>query len=191
MGSAPEHHRGRCADVGAVRERPSRRGARVRQPRHRARHAKRAVLLPSRHDRARRRPHARRPSRPGDGDRHQPFLLDLVVEACRVDPGADGRRAVISARRIALLAILTSIVLGGIALAGAPPAAAHPLGNFTVNRYSGIDLAPGSVRITYVLDMAEIPTYQETPNIDSNGDGTITDAERQAWADRTAPALEA
>ncbi len=81
--------------------------------------------------------------------------------------------------------------LGGMAVAAAPPAAAHPLGNFTVNRYSGIDLAPGSVRVTYVVDMAEIPTYQETPNIDTNGDGTITDAERQSWADRTAPTLMA
>ena len=79
--------------------------------------------------------------------------------------------------------------MGATAVAAAPPAAAHPLGNFTVNRYSGIDLAPGSVRITYVVDMAEIPTYQETANIDTNGDGTITDAERQAWADRTAPTL--
>src|SRR5262249_3468888 len=61
--------------------------------------------------------------------------------------------------------------------------------NFTVNRYSGIDLAPGSVRVTYVLDLAEIPTYQETPSIDTNADGTITDAERQAWAGRTAAKL--
>jgi nickel/cobalt exporter len=92
-------------------------------------------------------------------------------------------------RRVAALAVLTLAGLGAMAVAAAPPAAAHPLGNFTVNRYSGIDLAPGSVRITYVVDMAEIPTYQETPNIDTNGDGTVTDAERQAWADRTAPTL--
>jgi len=74
-------------------------------------------------------------------------------------------------------------------LIAAPAASAHPLGNFTVNRYSGLLLSPGRVRLTYVLDMAEIPTFQETPNIDTDGDGTVSGAERQAWADRTAPAV--
>ena len=74
-------------------------------------------------------------------------------------------------------------------LIAAPPASAHPLGNFTVNRYSGLLLSPGRFQLTYVLDMAEIPTFQETPNIDTNGDGTITPQERQSWADRTAPDL--
>ena len=68
-------------------------------------------------------------------------------------------------------------------------ALAHPLGNFTINLYSGIQLAPGEVRIDYVLDMAEIPTFQEMPNIDSDGDGTASDAERASWAERTAPEL--
>jgi ABC-type nickel/cobalt efflux system permease component RcnA len=90
--------------------------------------------------------------------------------------------------RLAALFGLTAGLLGAFGVA-APPALAHPLGNFTVTHYSGLDLWPGSVRIQYVVDMAEIPTYQETPNIDTNGDGTITDSERQAWADRTAPAL--
>ena len=31
------------------------------------------------------------------------------------------------------------------------------LGNFTVNRYAGIELTPGEVRIDYVVDLAEIP----------------------------------
>ncbi len=93
------------------------------------------------------------------------------------------------ARLVALFG-LTSGLLGAFGVA-APQAQAHPLGNFTVNHYSGLDLLPGSVRIQYVVDMAEIPTYQESPNIDTNGDGTITDSERQAWADRTAPALMA
>src|SRR5207248_1697876 len=53
--------------------------------------------------------------------------------------------------------------------------------------YSGLFLSPGRIRLTYVLDMAEIPTFQETPNIDTNGDGSITAGERQAWADRTVP----
>jgi ABC-type nickel/cobalt efflux system permease component RcnA len=40
-------------------------------------------------------------------------------------------------------------------------AAAHPLGNFTVNRFSAVELSGGAVYVHYVLDLAEIPTYQE------------------------------
>jgi len=73
--------------------------------------------------------------------------------------------------------------------ASAPAASAHPLGNFTVNRYSGIVVAPGRARIDYVLDMAEIPTFQERPRIDANGDGVESDPERQAYADTEAAKL--
>ncbi len=46
-------------------------------------------------------------------------------------------------------------------LAGPGGAGAHPLGNFTVNRYSGIELSGGRVYLHFVLDLAEIPTFQE------------------------------
>jgi nickel/cobalt exporter len=68
-------------------------------------------------------------------------------------------------------------------------ASAHPLGNFTINLYSGIQLTPGAVHVDYVVDMAEIPTFQEMAGIDANGDGQASDAERAAWTDRTAPRL--
>jgi nickel/cobalt exporter len=57
-------------------------------------------------------------------------------------------------RRLALLLGLAALALPGTA-------AAHPLGNFTVNRYSGIELAGSRVYVHYVLDLAEIPTFQE------------------------------
>src|SRR2546430_9116826 len=37
-------------------------------------------------------------------------------------------------------------------------AAAHPLGNFSVNRYSRLDVARDGIQLRYVLDLAEIPT---------------------------------
>jgi len=85
----------------------------------------------------------------------------------------------------------TLVVLGAaLAVLLAPArASAHPLGNFTVNRYAGISLAPEQVRIDYVLDLAEIPSVQAMPDLDLDDDGTATDAERQAWATRTAPEL--
>jgi nickel/cobalt exporter len=46
------------------------------------------------------------------------------------------------------------------ALAAPAAASAHPLGNFTVNRFSRIEVAGPRVYVRYVLDLAEIPTFQ-------------------------------
>jgi nickel/cobalt exporter len=46
------------------------------------------------------------------------------------------------------------------ALLGAAAAEAHPLGNFTINRHSRIELSGDRMYVVYVLDMAEIPTFQ-------------------------------
>ena len=42
-------------------------------------------------------------------------------------------------------------------------ASAHPLGNFTVNRYARIELSQKGLRVVYVVDQAEIPTFQDRP----------------------------
>jgi ABC-type nickel/cobalt efflux system permease component RcnA len=39
---------------------------------------------------------------------------------------------------------------------------AHPMGNFSINHYSKIRIGQGSIEIRYLIDMAEIPTFQET-----------------------------
>lgn len=71
----------------------------------------------------------------------------------------------------------------GIGLLLLPAVAlAHPLGNFTINHYAGIRVSPGSAMIDYVLDMAEIPTFSERTAMDTNADGTVTDAESTAYA---------
>jgi nickel/cobalt transporter (NicO) family protein len=57
-----------------------------------------------------------------------------------------------------LLAALGTALFSSAALA-------HPLGNFTINRFSGIQLSGTSLRIHYVIDMAEIPAFQEQQNI--------------------------
>jgi nickel/cobalt exporter len=66
-------------------------------------------------------------------------------------------------RRLALL------VLAIAALAVPAEAAAHPLGNFTVNRYSAVQLSGSNVYVHYVLDLAEIPTYQEGAHVRAPG----------------------
>ena len=70
-------------------------------------------------------------------------------------------------------------------------ASAHPLGNFTVNRFSRVVVLPGRIRVDYVVDMAEIPTFQVLPAIDTDGDGHASATELGAWAARRAPALAA
>jgi nickel/cobalt exporter len=53
------------------------------------------------------------------------------------------------------------LVLAALAALAVPVSAtAHPLGNFTINRYSELDVAGNRVYVVYVLDLAEIPTFQ-------------------------------
>src|SRR5262245_35382856 len=79
----------------------------------------------------------------------------------------------------------------GLALAARPhEASAHPLGNFTVNRCIRVEVYRDVVRLTYVLDFAEIPSFQELASIDTNGDGPSPD-ELAAWAERLFPGLPA
>ena len=47
-----------------------------------------------------------------------------------------------------------------VALAAPLAASAHPLGNFTINRYSELDVSGNRLYVVYVLDLAEIPTFQ-------------------------------
>src|SRR5437868_11481855 len=56
-------------------------------------------------------------------------------------------------------------------------ASAHPLGNFTINHYAGIRVEPDRVRLDVVIDEAEIPTFQVTQRLDTDGDGRLSSAE--------------
>ena len=79
----------------------------------------------------------------------------------------------------------------GLALAGfmvLPRAGlAHPLGNFSVNRYAGLRLAADGVELRYIVDMAEIPTFQEIQET-----GIVPEPDHPSvgpWASRKAEAL--
>jgi nickel/cobalt exporter len=63
-------------------------------------------------------------------------------------------------KRSALLLTALLVAVGAI-LVASPTASAHPLGNFTVNHFAGVDLAGGTVYVRFALDLAEIPTFQE------------------------------
>jgi nickel/cobalt transporter (NicO) family protein len=69
-------------------------------------------------------------------------------------------------RRLLVVALLASVLTP----AGA---GAHPLGNFTVNQYARIEVAPSGVAVRFVLDQAEIPTLQLVQRYDRNGSGGL------------------
>ena len=70
-------------------------------------------------------------------------------------------------RLASALALLAAWLVPGVA-------SAHPLGNFTVNHYARVEPAGDRVSIVYVLDMAEIPTFQEKPRLDPNPEAYAT-----------------
>ena len=63
-------------------------------------------------------------------------------------------------------------------------AGAHPLGNFTINHYTALTVRAGAVDVRYILDMAEIPAYQELQTIRPDGSTDLTPAERSAYLQR-------
>ncbi|KAM3093071.1 nickel/cobalt transporter [Phormidesmis sp. 146-35] len=66
-------------------------------------------------------------------------------------------------------------------------AAAHPLGNFTINHFSQLSIAPHQVTIQSVVDMAEIPAFQALQIADTNHDKSTSDKELKAYLEQIAP----
>jgi ABC-type nickel/cobalt efflux system permease component RcnA len=80
--------------------------------------------------------------------------------------------------RAALAALAGLLLVPGVV-------SAHPLGNFTINHYSGLRVAPDRVLVDHIVDYAEIPTFQERQAMDRAGDGggSVSDAEAAAYRD--------
>ena len=79
---------------------------------------------------------------------------------------------------------LFAVTLNGVA-------AAHPLGNFSINQYFLLDLREPRPQLYYLLDMAEIPSFSELDLLDNDFDSEITDAEREAYLEMKVAALAA
>ncbi|MEU6342439.1 nickel transporter [Streptomyces sp. NPDC046977] len=85
-------------------------------------------------------------------------------------------------RRRTAAAAAVAAAAAALAILPAGQAQAHPLGNFTVNRYDGLVVVPGTLRVDHVEDLAEIPAAQAVPAVDRNGDGSLARPELAAWA---------
>ena len=75
-------------------------------------------------------------------------------------------------------AVLVVLVAIGLALVPAARASAHPLGNFTINQYSGLHVYADAIVVDGVTDEAEIPTVQARDDFDSRNPEA---PRRSAW----------
>jgi ABC-type nickel/cobalt efflux system permease component RcnA len=57
--------------------------------------------------------------------------------------------------------LVTLGLLAVLNLAAPGDGTAHPLGNFSISRYTGIEVGQETITLRYFVDMAEIPTFQE------------------------------
>jgi nickel/cobalt exporter len=65
-----------------------------------------------------------------------------------------------TAKRQLWYSFLSTLVVVGF-LATPHFSSAHPLGNFSISHYTAIHLEPDALWLRYIIDMAEIPTFQE------------------------------
>ena len=82
-------------------------------------------------------------------------------------------------KRLAL-SVLFSVVM----FLGASVAYAHPLGNFSTNHFTRIEVGVDQIKLHYVIDMAEIPTFQELQRLNGNGNSAPSKAELDTYAVR-------
>lgn len=82
------------------------------------------------------------------------------------------------AGRRAQLGVAVAVGLAVLLSGGA--AGAHPLGNFTTNTHTRLDVGTTAITVDYTLDLAEIPALQVVQRIDGDGDG-IDDGEGAAY----------
>jgi ABC-type nickel/cobalt efflux system permease component RcnA len=92
----------------------------------------------------------------------------LRVRARRDWPRGSARRR--HGRVAAAAGVLLAVVVPAVALA-------HPLGNFTINHFAALRVAPQRISLDVVIDRAEIPAFQEQQRLDTNGDGTLAPVE--------------
>lgn len=85
-----------------------------------------------------------------------------------------------SPRRLPARGFAVAVVSLIVLAAAAGPAAAHPLGNLSVNTFSRLVILPDTITVDVVVDAAEIPTLQAFPQVNRLR-GNVDEAERLAY----------
>src|SRR5262249_18793234 len=101
--------------------------------------------------------------------------------------GRGCRMSLCTIRRPIMDGALRGLLLSAITISLFVDASAHPLGNFTINHFARIESGAAGARIRYVVDLAEVPAFQESQKADLDGDGNLTEAELNAYLDRVTP----
>jgi hypothetical protein len=63
------------------------------------------------------------------------------------------------------------------------------MGNFSISHYARLTFSPQNVDLLYLIDMAEIPAFQEKPFVDLNGNGSLEAGEQEAYLSKKVPEL--
>ncbi len=72
---------------------------------------------------------------------------------------------------------------------GAPNAAAHPLGDFSINQYFIVDGSAPRPTVHFLLDVAEIPSFTELDMLDTDYDSQLSPEEVEVYLDQRIPQL--
>ncbi len=65
-------------------------------------------------------------------------------------------------------------------------ATAHPLGNFTFNHFVRVESGTDRAKIRYVVDLAEVPAFQEAQKADTDQNGALSATELAAYLESVA-----
>jgi ABC-type nickel/cobalt efflux system permease component RcnA len=95
----------------------------------------------------------------------------------------------LTTRRLGTIGIIAALALTLLSMLVPAPVDAHPLGNFTINRYARLEFSEDVVNIVYALDFAEIPTFQQMELLDTDDDGAVSDAESERYLNEIVPML--
>jgi len=84
-------------------------------------------------------------------------------------------------KRFTKLSLVVLVLLALLFSLTPRKASAHPMGNFSINQYSALTIGQDKVDIRFVLDMAEIPTFQELGNIRPDHSTDLTSEQRTCY----------
>ncbi len=71
----------------------------------------------------------------------------------------------------------------GLLVFGVALASAHPMGNFSVSHYARLEPHAAGVKISYVVDLAELPSFELTQKWGIKQDASMDELRTKAAAD--------
>jgi ABC-type nickel/cobalt efflux system permease component RcnA len=63
------------------------------------------------------------------------------------------------------------------------------MGNFSISHYSNLKVNVTGIELTYIIDMAEVPTFQDKSELDLNANGEIEPTEKELYLSKKAALL--